>query len=70
MSPEPVQSGYDAATNNEKIQGIIAQTRADIDQGNVTDIADALRQRFADTGLVLTDADFERVLASVNATQA
>jgi len=67
MSPEPVQSGHDAATDDDKIEGIIAQTRGDLSQGNVSDVDDALRQRFLDAGLEVSPARFARALAAVSA---
>ena len=64
MSTEPVQSG-EAATDDDKVAGVIEQTRGDVSQGNVDDIEDVLRQRFADAGLELSADEFARALAAV-----
>ena len=51
------------ANDDDKIDGIIEQTRGDIDQGNVSNIPDALRQRLADAGITVSDDEFEKLLA-------
>ena len=53
----------DAANDTDKIDGIIEQTKGDIDQGNVSDIPDALRQRLADAGITVTEKEFDELLA-------
>ena len=67
MTQEPVQTGANAASDDDKVDGIVAQMRADIAQGNVKDVADALRQRLADADLELDDKQFAQALAAVTA---
>lgn len=67
MSQEPMQDGSTAATDDDKVEGIIAQMRGDVSQGNVSDVDDALRQRLLDSGLDLSDAELARVLAAITA---
>jgi hypothetical protein len=61
---QPMQDG-NHATNDEKVQGIIGQVRADVDLGNVDDARTLLQQRLADAGLELPADEFEKVLESV-----
>jgi hypothetical protein len=56
------------ATPDEKIDGIVAQTRGDVGQGNVSDVAEALRQRLEDAGIQVNEGEFEGILARVSAT--
>jgi hypothetical protein len=55
-----------AASDEDKIDGIIEQTRGDIGQGNVSDVADALRQRLADADITVSDDEFEGLLARLS----
>ncbi len=54
----PIQDGSDDATEEQKIAGLVAQTRADYLQGVATDVAAELQQRLIDAGIEL---DRERV---------
>lgn len=65
MSPDPIQDGHDAATDDQKIAGIVEQMRADLSQGNVADVRDVLTQRFGDAEIELSDAQFERITAEL-----
>ena len=62
---EPVEDGHDDATQSEKVDGIVEQTQQDVGQGNVTDVADALRQRLDDAGIAVGEAEFAELLARV-----
>ena len=62
---EPIESGHDDASNGDKIAGILEQTKGDISQGNVSDVADALRQRLDDAGLEVGGAEFAALLAQL-----
>ncbi len=53
----------ETASDGDKTDGIIEQTKGDIGQGNVSDIPDALRQRLTDAGITVTDAEFGELLA-------
>ena len=61
----PIEDGHDDASTTDKLAGIVEQTRQDVAMGNVTDVEDALRQRLDDAGIVLDEAEFAEVLASV-----
>jgi hypothetical protein len=62
---EPVLA-QNQATRQEKIDGIVAQTRVDL--GGETDerYAEVLRQRFVDSGIEMTDEDRQRLAGDVN----
>lgn len=53
----------ETVSDGDKTDGIIEQTKADIGQGNVSDVPDALRQRLADAGITVTDTEFDELLA-------
>jgi len=57
---------HNEASPNDKLDGIIEQMRADIEQGNVTDIADALRQRLDDTGVTVDARAFAALVAQLS----
>ncbi|HEX5729795.1 hypothetical protein [Microbacterium sp.] len=58
VQDEPVLE-QNAATTQDQIAGIVAQTRADL--GSETDerYAEVLRQRLEDAGIQMTDADVQ-----------
>ena len=62
---EPVEEGHDDATDAQKIDGIVEQTKQDALQGHVTDAADALGQRLHDAGLKVDATHFAELLARV-----
>jgi hypothetical protein len=49
----PIQHGSDDATDEQKIAGLVQQTRADYLQGVATDVAAHLQQRLIDAGIEL-----------------
>lgn len=53
----------ETASDGDKTDGIIEQTKGDIGQENVSDIPDALRQRLTDADITVTDAEFDELLA-------
>ena len=57
---------HNEASPTDKLEGIIEQMRADIAQGNVTDVADALRQRLDDTGVTLDARAFAALVAQLS----
>lgn len=67
MSPDPVQDGHDAATDDQKIAGIVEQMRADLSQGNVDDLREVLAQRLHDAELELSEAQFAKIAAELTA---
>ncbi len=62
---EPVQGEpameMNDTTSSEKIDGIVAQTRADHAADGPERIAEVLRQRFAEAGIHLSDDEVSRL---------
>lgn len=56
---EPVLH-QNTATDDERVAGIVAQTRADVGDQSLERVADVLTQRFTDAGL---DVDADRTVA-------
>ena len=52
----------ETASDGDKTDGIIEQTKGDIGQGNVSDIPDALRQRLSDAGITVTEKEVDELL--------
>ncbi len=63
---EPIESGHDDATADDKLSGVIEQMRGDIEQGNVDDVREALRQRLADTGIRVDDDEIDKIVADLS----
>ncbi len=61
----PIQDGFDDATDEQKIAGIVAQTRADYLQGVTTDVAAHLQHRLIDAGIELDQARIEALATQV-----
>jgi hypothetical protein len=61
---EPAQDMHDAS-EEDKIAGIVAQTRADVGDQDDARIADVLRQRFNDTGIHVADDRVAALAAEV-----
>jgi len=62
----PIEDGHADATPNDKLDGIVEQMLGDVQQGNVSNVADALRQRLDDTGVVVSEAEFDAIVAQLN----
>jgi hypothetical protein len=60
----PVQDMHDT-TDEDKIAGIVAQTRQDVGDKDEARIADVLRQRFDDTGIHVADDRVAALAAEV-----
>jgi hypothetical protein len=67
MGHDPVEEGALEATDDERIAGIVEQVRADLAIGTQSDAAGLLRQRLDDAAVVVTEDQFARLLAQVNA---
>jgi len=63
---EPIEHGSNEAANTDRVEGIVAQTRADVAAGHVTDIEEALRQRFADAGIAVSDEQLQKLVGEVS----
>lgn len=59
----PVEDGHDEATEQAKIDGIVAQMKGDLGAGHVDDTEVMLRQRFDDAGITVTDEQVDDILA-------
>jgi len=62
---EPVEAGHDEADNASRIDGIVAQTKGDLAAGHVSDLRDALRQRFEDASIAVSDEQLDQLTAEV-----
>jgi hypothetical protein len=67
MGHDPVEDGALEATDDERIAGIVEQVRADLEIGTQSDAAGLLHQRLDDAAVVVTEDQFARLLAQVNA---
>lgn len=61
----PVEEGSDDATNEERVDGVLAQMRADITIGHVDDVRSALAQRLADAGIPVDADELDGLVASL-----
>ena len=57
-----------STTTQEQIQGIVAQTRADLGGESDDRYAEVLRQRLEDAGIQMTDEDRQRLAGKANPT--
>lgn len=63
---QPIEEGHDDATTEAKVAGIVEQMRHDVALGNVSDVADALRQRFADSRITVNDDRFDEIVTEIS----
>lgn len=63
---QPIEDGHDDATIEAKVAGIVEQMRHDVAQGNVSDVADALRQRFVDSRITVDDDRFDEIVSEIS----
>jgi hypothetical protein len=63
---EPIEVGSDDAANTERVDGIVAQTRGDVASGHVTNVAEALRQRFDDAGIAVSAEQLEQLASEIS----
>lgn len=63
----PVEDGSDDATIEEKLRGLVAQIRRDFHIGVSPDPEEDLRRRLGDSGIEISDDEFEKLLADINA---
>ena len=61
----PIEDGSEDASDQDRIDGLVEQTRADVAQGHVDNVRDALAQRLADAGVTVSVDEFEQLLARV-----
>jgi hypothetical protein len=69
MSDNEEQTMQDGnhATDDDKLQGILGQVRADASLGNEGDLRTLLEQRLHDAGITLSTEQFDAALAEVSA---
>ncbi|GAB3148545.1 hypothetical protein GCM10027058_09280 [Microbacterium neimengense] len=63
---EPVMDQH-IATREDKVSGIIDQTRVDVRGLPIERVIDVLRQRFSDAGIETDDAELASLAEQVNA---
>lgn len=63
---EPVEVGSNEAATVDRVEGIVVQTRADVAAGHVSNVAEALRQRFDDAGIAVSAAQLEQLAAEIS----
>jgi hypothetical protein len=63
-----VEDGAREATDEERLAGILDQVRGDVALGHEGDAVQLLRQRLDDTGVVVSDEQFEALLLQVRGT--
>ncbi|RLK52790.1 hypothetical protein [Microbacterium telephonicum] len=61
---EPAQE-QNVATDAERLDGILAQTRADVGGEDTSVVATALRRRLDDVGLDIDAAEIDRLVAEI-----
>lgn len=61
----PVEEGSGEATDQERIDGLLEQMRADLELGNVDDVRSALAQRLADAGIPVDADELDGLVASL-----
>ena len=63
----PVESGNDDAGDADRVSGIVSQIKADLLLGHVSDLRAMVEQRLHDGTLDLSDAEVDRIVASLQA---
>ena len=68
IQDQPVEDGSTDATDGEKLEGIVEQTKQDVAIGSIPggDLRDVLLTRIADAGLKVDDETLNRLLESSN----
>ncbi|NYF09525.1 hypothetical protein HDC94_000681 [Leifsonia sp. AK011] len=63
---QPVEDGSTEATDNDKLEGIVEQTKQDVAVGSIPggDMRDVLLTRISDAGLTVDDKTLARLLES------
>lgn len=70
MLSEPTQDGPSLAQNatspQERLDGLVAQLRADVAGADATTVEKAVRARLADTGIALDEPAIARLVADLS----
>ncbi|AWB96286.1 hypothetical protein DCE93_12020 [Agromyces badenianii] len=64
---EPIEDGHDDATLHEKVVGLTAQVKSDLELGAVDDLHTMVRQRLEDAGLPAAESDVDAIVSEVRA---
>ena len=67
LQNEPIEEGSDDASRSQKLEGVVAQVRGDLDLGHGDDVRVMVRQRLEAAGLPSSDEDVEAVISAVGA---
>ncbi|GLK15802.1 MULTISPECIES: hypothetical protein [Herbiconiux] len=60
---EPIMAGADDAALTEKVEGVLAQVKADSPDASSAEIAELLRERLGQAGLEVDDEEIGRLAA-------
>lgn len=62
----PIEDGSGEASDDQRLEGIIQQVRADVALGNVDDARGMVRQRLEEAGMPASDSDIDAVMSAVD----
>jgi hypothetical protein len=62
---DPVEDGHADASDRDRLDGVVEQTKQDVAMGHVDDPESALRERLADVGIEVDEQEFATLLESV-----
>ncbi|WP_169077973.1 hypothetical protein [Microcella alkalica] len=65
IQTEPIEDGALDATDEQKIAGIVAQTRQDLEQGHARSARELLAQRFEQSRIAVDDHHLDELAASL-----
>ncbi len=65
IQARPIEDGALDATDEQKIDGILAQTRQDLEQGHARSAHELLAQRFEQSGISVSDSRLAELAASL-----
>lgn len=62
----PIEEGSQESTNEERVQGVVAQVRADLNVGHTHEqVLVMLRERFSQSGIEASDERAEELAAAI-----
>ncbi|WP_173923455.1 hypothetical protein [Agromyces sp. Marseille-P2726] len=62
----PIEDGHDEATDDQRLEGVIQQVRADVALGNVDGTREMVRQRLSEAGMPASENDIDAVMSAVD----
>jgi hypothetical protein len=68
---EPVEEGSSEATDTEKVDGIVEQTRQDLSLGSIApgELRDVIAQRLSDAGITVDAAELDRLAEAASSEE-